>query len=150
MPAVSAKTQESEIVRLVLASFQQELRGPRHGWLTRLLFRPPSRPAIGYAQQFLQGDELGRMSGSAVSVWRLVPEVIEHMPSSFVVPEPDMTVPRACRHFEFAYFAFTLPDDSGSGCIASQFGPLWGHGGRYHIQLDDGVPQLREEGGWIS
>jgi hypothetical protein len=150
MPAMSNKMRDSDVIGLVLASFQHELRRPQRGWLASLLFRPPDMPTIGYAQQYAEVDDRGCVSGHPMSVWRLTHEAIEHLGASFVVPAPDMTVARARRRFEFAYFGFTLPDESGYGVTGSQFGPLCGHGGRYKICIHESVPRIEMEGGWIS
>ena len=120
---------DSEILELVLASFQKELIRFRPGWLTRLLFRPPHMPEVGFAQQFSATDEQGHMSGAVVGVWLITPQTVEKMPADFAVPDPDFSQPRyACT-----YFMFTLPDASGLGEAASQSGPLCGGGYRYRV-----------------
>jgi len=134
---------DSEITGLVLASFQQELIRFRPGWFTRLVFRPPPMPAVGYAQQFSATDERGHMSGSVLAVWRVTPDAVEKMPVDFTVPEPDFSRSR----YDCTYFMFTLPDASGLGVAASQSGPRCGSGYRYRVGVDS---VEMAEGLWIS
>lgn len=142
---MTATKTDSEIVELVLASFQKELVPVRHGWLTRLLYRLPAKPepVVGYAQQYSAANEQGFPSGTVVGIWRITPEAIERMPADFPVPKPDSPHGR----FPCTYFSFTLPDESGLGVLASQSAPLCGAGSQYRVSVD-GIEMAG--GGWIS
>ena len=134
---------DSEILDLVLASFQQELVRFRPDWLRRLLFRTPPMPEVGFAQLYSATDEQGRFSGAVLGVWRITPHTLQKMPADFVVPEPVYSQSR----YPCSYFTFTLPDASGLGVAASHSGPRCGMGYRYRVAANS---VKMAEALWIS
>jgi hypothetical protein len=130
---VTTTKTDSEVVELVLASFQKELRTFRRSLLARmadrLLFRPRPKPVVAYARQFSAADEReAEMSGPVLGVWRITPDTVERMPTDFSTLE---------RHrYAYTYFSFTLPGKSGFGVWASRSGPLCGIGYRYRVSAD--------------
>jgi hypothetical protein len=140
---MTATKSDSEIIQLVLASFQKDLLRYRPGWFARLVFRTPPMPEVGYAQQFATADARGHMSGPVLGVWCITAQNIEKLPSDFPVPAPDFGRSR----YSCTYFTFTLPDSSGLGVAASQSGPLCGLGYRYSVVA--GRVEIAE-GLWIS
>ncbi len=135
---------DSEVIELVLASFQKELRPFRRSLLARmadrLLFRPRPMPVVGYARRYSAADERepDMLSGTVLGVWRITPDTVERMPSDF----------SARDRYAHTHFSFTLPDKSGFGVWASRSGPLCGIGYRYRVSADSiekaGMPL------WIS
>lgn len=137
-----AMKSDSEIIGLVLVSFQKELAEYQTREPSRAKTSPPPWSMIGYARQYSATDKRGNISGSVLGVWRITPEAIEKMPLAFQVPEPDSQ-----DNFSCTYFMFTLPGTSGLGTYASQSGPLCGFGCRYRVG-DDSVEMAERL--WIS
>jgi hypothetical protein len=128
---VTTTKTDSEVIELVLASFQKELRPFRRSLLARmadrLLFRPRPMQVVAYARQYLAADEREPgMSGPVLGIWRITPDTVERIPTDFSTRN---------RHAR-TYFSFTLPDKSGFGVWASQSGPLCGIGRRYRVSAD--------------
>ncbi len=124
---------DSEVIELVLVSFQKQLRPFRRSlWARmadRLLFRPRPMPVVAYAQQYSAFDEREtEMSGTVLGVWRITPDTVERMPTDFSILER--------KRYPRTYFSFTLPDKSGLGVWASRSGPLCGIGYRYRVSAD--------------
>jgi hypothetical protein len=138
-----AKT-DSEIVELVLASFQKDLARFGRRWFSRLIFRAPAKPSIGYVEQYSATDEKGDMVGPVLGVWRITPEIVERLPVDFRLPEPSSI---SSNRYDCTFFSFTLPDLSGLGVASSVSGPRCGIGYRYRIGID-GIEMA--EGLWIS
>lgn len=134
---------DSEIIGLVLVSFQKELAEYQPREPSRAKTSPPPWSVIGYAQRYLATDERGNMSGSVLGVWRITPDAIEKMPLDFEVPEPDPSQ----GSWSCTYFRFTLPDASGLGTSESVSGPLCGYG--YHYRVGDDSVEI-VKGLWIS
>jgi hypothetical protein len=130
---VTTTKTDSEVIELVLASFQKKLRPFRRSLLARmadrLRFRPRPMPVVAYAQQYSAADErYPGMSGTVLGVWRITPDTVERMPTDFSILEPNP--------YAYTYFSFTLPDKSGLGVWASRSGPLCGVGRRYRVSAD--------------
>ena len=122
---------DSEVIELVLASFQKELRPFRRSLLAqmadRLLFRPRPMPVVAYARQYSAFDEReAEMSGTVLGVWCITPDTVERMPTDFSTR----------NRYAYTYFSFTLPDKSGLAVWASRSGPLCGIGYRYRVSAD--------------
>ena len=140
---IATKT-DSEIIELILSSFQKELGDSRPGWLVRLLFRPPPMPdAIGYVQQFQGIDEIGSVTGTVQGSWRITYNTIEKLPSDFSIPRPDLSG----GFFGYKYFTFTLPDASELGFASWQSGPRCGLG--YYYKVDNNRVK-KAKALWIS
>lgn len=134
---------DTEVLELLLKSFQNELAPVQMSWLERILYNPPCWPEVGFATRFSAPDESGHFSGDIVGVWRITLEAVEKMPDGFSVPEPDIFQ----SVYKYHYFCFTLPDTSGFGWTSSQSGPRCGIGGSYRV-TEDGIEGAA--GGWIS
>jgi hypothetical protein len=130
---VTTTKTDSEVIELVLASFQKELRPFRRSLLARmadrLRFRPRPMPVVAYARQYSAADErYPGMSGTVLGVWRITPDTVERMPTDFSILERNP--------YAYTYFSFTLPDKSGLGVWASRSGPLCGVGRCYRVSAD--------------
>lgn len=141
---MSATKTDSEIIELILSSFQKELGDSRLGWLAWLLFRSPPMPdAVGYVQQFQGIDEMGSMTGTVQGVWRITYNTIEKLSSDFSIPRSDLS----CSLYGFKYFTFTLPDASELGFASWQSGPRCGLG--YYYKVDNNSIKMAKAL-WIS
>jgi len=94
---VTTTKTDSEVIELVLASFQKELRPFRRSLSARMadrsLFRPRPMPVVAYARHYSAADESETgMSGPVLGFWRITPDTVERMPTDF------STRNRYCSH----------------------------------------------------
>ena len=120
MSDITTTRTDTELLELILTSFQKKLRGLMLG--------------VGYIKQCLATNDSISLSGfgEIVGIWRITPEVIEKMPDEFQVPKPDCPD----RRYECAYFTFILPNASGLGRGASVWGSMAGGGFSYRVSAE--------------
>jgi hypothetical protein len=127
-----AGTEQMEIAKLFLAMFQDCLCRKPTSWLAKTILGAPPAQMVGFVTQ----KTLAKKAWLTTAQWRITSDTIEILPRDYKVPRPKG------RHWDSAYFGFSLPNEKGFGEYSISTAPLHFFARRYRITREGGIPKI--------